>query len=531
MNFGTALVLLAIALVGISMRLSPGRIWGVPSSDSGYHLLLRDVLKKTKLSMPESISRLPLDDVQVYPWLYHQMIALIPDATLNRWPGLPSAIIDTIYFALVVMVGVFFLGSSVNESWSAAMLAGAIFLFSSGVMAAGIGPRTYEITPRPLGELLVAAALVSLGVAYAYSNDWAVLAAAFSLALAALSSKFAVQVAVIACVGLSVVLMWPQPVLALAGGAVLAIVLSGGRYIAIAYGQYCHLIIYYQRITSTHPALRYRNDWARMHKLLKTIIAAPTHENLQQFARVLLANTIIQGLYRNSVLLTAIAGVLLFETENIHKSFESFLVAWVAVMFFAFVATSFKLLAHFGEAERYLEYAALPASILASLIIFENHLFGTFLLALCICVAVAHIIHSFAQFHILHQRDANDMTQVEALFWLSSLEADARIVPVPSQTVAFHFAYRSDITFLTCMDFIKWRARWDELYYRYPLPNPDLAMWKRDHSATHALIDMTRVRDDSEYLNKLGLSQFPIVAQNERYLLLSLVRDNHIHQT
>jgi hypothetical protein len=188
----TALTLLVIVLT----RLVPGMVWRWPARDSAYHMLLRRELRRNRLRMPPRISPMLLEDRQTYPWFYHQLLALLPESWLTRMPSLPSTIVDGALAMLVMLVAARLAplaAPAVDPIWCATA-AGLLFATAPALLLPGIGPRAHDVTPRPLGELLVAVALFGTGF-WLDGGGWlALVVATLGASLALLTSKFAAQV-------------------------------------------------------------------------------------------------------------------------------------------------------------------------------------------------------------------------------------------------------------------------------------------------------------------------------------------------
>ncbi|HPA06113.1 MAG TPA: hypothetical protein PLB67_16910, partial [Candidatus Hydrogenedentes bacterium] len=83
----------AIAAI-LLVRLLPAWLWPTFTSDAGFHLLMRREIRRNRFRVPRKLEPCLFDERVSYPWLYHQLIAFLPESWLRRVPALPSAIID-----------------------------------------------------------------------------------------------------------------------------------------------------------------------------------------------------------------------------------------------------------------------------------------------------------------------------------------------------------------------------------------------------------------------------------------------------
>ena len=94
----------AIAAI-LLVRLLPAWLWPTFTSDAGFHLLMRREIRRNRFRVPRKLEPCLFDERVSYPWLYHQLIAFLPESWLRRVPALPSAIIDGCHAALAYWGG------------------------------------------------------------------------------------------------------------------------------------------------------------------------------------------------------------------------------------------------------------------------------------------------------------------------------------------------------------------------------------------------------------------------------------------
>lgn len=500
---------------------------GVRSSDADYHLLLRKVIRANNGRMPPSVDALALDERQRYPWLYHAIIARVPDGILDKLPGLPSAIIDLLYALLVFAACASFVPLAGGEGWTAAVWAAFLFLFSSGVLMSGIGPRSYEITARPLGELGVATAWTCTIFAAVSSEMWWIAPAIVGGAAALLASLFAIQVLFLGTPALALLTFSILPLVVLLGSIAAALLLSRGRYWHVLSGHLDHLTIYKQKLTSTHPALRYRNSWVALLDIVRKLGNSKGQDRrkaLIDFGAALHTNSLFQLVFRNCVLLVVILciGVVAWQgglTE--FSEAQLWMLAWIGAMSVPFVITSFRNWAHMGEPERYLEYAGLPICVLGGHLILRSDWIATAIISVAILAALAHLAQAYFQMWFIRKGLSEEADRLEVEQHLNSFYNTHTILPVPI-TLAFSFGARTNCRYLASMDPYVWRRRWDEIFFRYPLPSQDIDKWVDRFDAKILLAERETLQRNPEYCKAAELSRRSIAFENKHYVIYEL---------
>lgn len=226
------LAFIIVAVVTAALRLGPGLLWPRHAMDGGYHMLLRREIRRHRMRMPPRVDAMALDERQTYPWWFHYLLALLPESWLRRAPPLPSTLIDTAHALLVAYVAAHLApvaAPSVDPA-AAALVAGLLFATAPALLVVGIGPRAYEITPRPFGELCYTLAMAAAGAFAAGGPQWTLLVAAIAAGIALMSSKFAAQVLLLCGPAAALIAHSWVPVLLIPIALAAALVLSGGRY-------------------------------------------------------------------------------------------------------------------------------------------------------------------------------------------------------------------------------------------------------------------------------------------------------------
>lgn len=519
--------ILIVVAVTFALRLIPAALWPGDSSDAGYHLLLRRAIRENGMKMPRKVAAMGLDEAQRYPWFYHTLIACLPERILLRCPALVSTITDSL-MAVLAMLLVMYVMPTADVRGNAPLFAGLLVATSTALLAAGVGPRSYEVTPRGMGEFFFSAALL-LGAMYSREEIlWVGAAAAVLLGLSFLSSKFTVQVAVFCLPVMSLLAKSWLPLALLAAGFIAAVVLSGGRWLDVLRAQLHHLDIYRRRIMHDHDSIQHRNDLAAIrHDLVTRWRAAKNlREALFSVLMTLEKFTLFIGMARNLVWVLVAVPLLtyLWRTEwfpgdgmkFIDHTFggphlDHWMDGWLLAPLVPFMLTSLRPFLFIGEAERYLEYAVLPAAYFFAGIC--SHSFGASGW-LVVAFTFLFLVYTWRRMKLRAGRSSGD--EGSLVKFLASLPDGRRILPV-SQGLGFRLAWQLRHVFLITIDGVVWRRDYDQLFWKYPWISTDLGWWVREKGAELLVVDRRQFAALSQVAAKYDLSPYPVAFQNESF--------------
>jgi hypothetical protein len=485
----TALTLLVIVLT----RLVPGMVWRWPARDSAYHMLLRRELRRNRLRMPPRISPMLLEDRQTYPWFYHQLLALLPESWLTRMPSLPSTIVDGALAMLVMLVAARLAplaAPAVDPIWCATA-AGLLFATAPALLLPGIGPRAHDVTPRPLGELLVAVALFGTGF-WLDGGGWlALVVATLGASLALLTSKFAAQVQLFFVPVMAIAMADAAPLLLLPLALLGAIALSGGRYLHVLVAQWRHLGLFRRRLQHDHVLLRDRNDWRALLGAGAAALRGGGRAACRETARLAEHNTWLQLLLRNVLLLGATGAVIfagLPTWSGGGAGAGRWLLAWLLAPLAPFVLTSLRAWRFLGEAERYPEYAVPAAAVVAALVLAQVPgdtrllLSGLYLASLALSLG----------YGVARRRFNSLRTPVGVhdglVRFLRTRPRGEVTLAIPWHT-AFAVAPVTEQRYLVGNDGGYWAREYDRMFVRYPWPVPDLDYWRERFGASLVVVE------------------------------------------
>ena len=492
MTLGAALVI--VAGVTAALRILPGLRWRYRGMDAGAHLLLRRQIRRHRMRLRIEGWPLVLDKRFTYPWAFHWLLAILPESWLRKVPPLPSAICDVFHAALVVWLASHLAPLVVPsvDADAVGLMAGLLFGTSPALLVAGFGPRAYEVTPRPFGELIYTAMMTGALVYLIEGSAWSLAVALLASGLLLLSSKFAAQV-----------LLFCTPVMALLGGdgrlllllpaaLLVALGLSAGGYWWILRTQWIHLRHYRRTLQYEHPVLARRNRGRALMRALGAALGAP-RDRARWISLIQLAegHTFLQFLLRNvllcGVVLLCVAG-LLPQGSGAGASWVAWLLAWTLAPLAPFLLSSMRDFRFLGEAERYPEYAITPASILAGASLF---LFPANSRALTLAAYVATLI--LAETYTIARMRWNARRQRtrsldELVAYLAELPATTVTVPLP-WLLAFQIAPEVSCAFVSAIDASVWCEDDNRVFASYPWLRPEVSEWPRKYGASLILVD------------------------------------------
>jgi hypothetical protein len=494
-------VLVIVSLVTASLRIIPGMIWPFRGMDAGAHLLLRRQIRRHRMRLRIDGWPLVLDRRFTYPWAFHWLLALLPESWLRRVPPLPSAVCDVLHAIIVVWLAshVAPFVAPAADAQAVGLVAGLLFGTSPALLVVGFGPRAYEVTPRPFGELLytvmMAGALFFLIEASALGLGVALVAGGLLL----LSSKFAAQVLVFCSPVMALLARDARLLLLLPAAFLVAMGLSGGGYWWILRTQWIHLRHYRRTLQYVHPVLARRNRVRDLMRAVGAVATAP-QDRVRWTYVVQLAesNTLLQFLLRN-VLWCGVVLLYLLALAR-HQATPAtpwgvWLLAWMLAPLVPFLTTSLRDFRFLGEAERYPEYGIVPAAVLgaagAMTLPSGSQRLVLMIYVVTILLAGAYTIARLRWNAARQQTRALD----ELVTYLGAQPATAVAVPLPWQ-LAFQLAPDVPCAFVAAMDASVWCRDYDRIFSRYPWLRSDTPGWRSDYNASLVVVDRAALRAD-----------------------------------
>ena len=463
---------------------------------------------------------LVLDQRHTYPWAYHWLLALMPESWLLAVPPLPSALCDAVHASLVALLGAY-VAPLVNANLEPAivgLVAGTLFGTAPALLVVGFGPRAYEVTPRPFGELVYTVMMTGALLYLVDGRAGGLLLAILAGGLLLLSSKFGAQV-LLFCTPLMAAYTQDLRVLVLVPAAlVTALALSAGGYWWVLRTQVQHLRHYRRKTQYEHPVLAHRNRTRDLLRSVWQLVAHPRdHETALTVARLAEGHTLLQFLVRNVlwcvVVVLLLAGVLPHWAGG-GSAWRLWLLAWGVAPVGPFVLASLRHYRFLGEAERYPEYGLAPIAVLAAAAALSVPAVLGHALALGYAITLVP-----AYMYTLLRLRWNSRSQAlgeldELVRFLRQWPADTVVMPVPWH-LAFQVMPGVDIRHLAGLDANTWCRDPDPVFARYPWIRPDIAEWRRAAGVTLVMADLQALQsgDAVDY----GLSRFSVLFHNSRY--------------
>lgn len=529
------IALSGVMLLTALLRLIPGTLWPRSGSDAGYHMLLRREIRRHRMRIPARLETLALDERQTYPWFYHWLLAFIPERTLDCLPGLPSAVIDALHSGLVVLLAAWLvpLARPDLDPVTSGLLAGLLFGTSPALLAVGIGPRSYEITPRPLGELLFSVLLCAAGIFAVTGTMWALVLAVTAGALILLSSKFAAQV-MIFCLPLIALITAKWSLLGVLPASLLgALLLSKGRYWWVLTAQLAHLSFYCRRTQYEHPGVRNRNDLrALWHKSIKA------HQSgfrewavLKDLMATLGNNTFFQFIIRNTLFIgvVVLAGFGVFHGwADSARVYKHWLWAWGLAPLAPFFLTSLEGWRFLGEAERYPEYGLAPVCVLAAVGVLGLSQ-GSAMVLLAVYLISLVPIWVYTLFRMIPRLPRKERAAAleQLVKYLRQVPAGTLILPIPVN-LGFELSPKSEVRFVITLDPFVLARDYEECYHKFPWPSGDLDKWQKKHGVQLVVTEPTLFNPHADWLSppEYQLDRLELLFENRSFKVFAFKGGN-----
>jgi len=322
--------------------------WLVPDAidrDAYAHMLYVRDIKANGHRIPDHPRQVETSGTYAYPFLLHWLLSFLPLRwlpTLDRYFSPLSDVAFGLLFLALLPLGV-------GDPWLV-LLGLAVFLVTPQFVRPDL-PNAIGLSSRKPGLLLTTASVLAFTRWLTEGSAMLLAVALLAGAAVFLSSKFSVQALLFVSLGLATV-----SVLALGyvvAAALLAVVLSGGSYVAVARSHVAHLSEY---------AL------IKQHKIFEPVRLNPVGivrevDDLDDLFRALYNNRLVRPLVNNpfaiAVGVTVVAQVWTGRDLDVPVVYW----VWIGACVGAFVLTSLPSMLFLGKAERYLEYAFLPAVV------------------------------------------------------------------------------------------------------------------------------------------------------------------------
>lgn len=316
-------------------------------SDSWFHLTVAETVRQNRGRYPDSIPRFLLSGPFDYPPLLHYLLALFSRTTRDRIEGWVGPVVDGIH--TLFLWGLIF--ALTQNPWSAATAA-LLFILSPLLLRGA--ERVLTLTPKPMGDLWVSLAMISLYFYWVdHSPFWLALLAVWT-ALLLLTQRFGTQALLFLVVAVSAVYLNALPLVGLAGGLGLALALSWGHYWTVLRGHIGHLDHWRTFMVDHYHGVRHESFWRDFGRLGRELRRNPRRAFIIAYR-----NPVLNYFVYNPWILVAFYVLLSPGTVPDHPFFR-FAGVWMLATVGLVVLISMKSLKFLGKPELYGEYGIFP---------------------------------------------------------------------------------------------------------------------------------------------------------------------------
>ena len=494
---------LAVLLVTFLSRWWPRLICpDACGDDTYYHFFRAESIRQHQFKLPKRHPRFVLHGHYKYPPGYHYLLALFSNKWREHFEPFSSAISDTLLIAIFIWAAVQQLQPLGWINLDLFLLSTSFSLSPALTAGMGTGPRAYQGTPRTVGELLASAMWISYWQ-YWHSGSWLwMMIALFSAALLLNTSKFGGQVLLFSALVMAFILDSATLLIFPFFCAIGAVILSKGNYYNILLNQVRHLRLYATKIVNTHPMLIARQRW-KLPKTPRDIYQFLMYENPY-------------GALITKFLVLLIAVFIIFWNHTISTPEGQFLSAWLISAFVIFLVVSTPKFLFIGAAERYLEYALIPAFLLLGTIFSDSQYLSFALWGL----VILHTLSYFFQAAIFIKRFHTPSATKERLELFDKLneQADGIVLSLMG-TAPWEIVYRTKHMICFSESLSMTQTEYDEFFKVYPIPNVNLQYYVEKYGVNLIPASKRVLEEGSQDDDAYCLDGFRLLYENSRFSL------------
>lgn len=407
----TLLIIISAALIFLSRIIPRLANPNALTSDSFFHVQLMHAVKAERTICPKSLKQYILPHRNLYPPLYHALMAIAPLKLASTFERFSGGIFETLNYLVTVVFSLIYLSELEHIEFREeyVILIGAFFLVSPFVYSSISGPRSFNGSPRLLGQLFFSIFLWS-ALIYTVNQFWVYpLLSALSICFIVLSSRFAMQnliLSVPCLIYLDFIYIF---------FVVTGIILSGllTKFISfkIIRSNVAHSYRYFLaqkdilwgRYVSEYSWLKQAGGILLLQRDIVKFIKHLTYSK-SAFSWILI---------RFSYYLLIAIGLIQTGSVSLIEQFPSL---FTILIFggFLFLVMRLKYLLFLGESERYLEYYFGFAVAFCSILIVEFELYNTFLIWVIISLVISSVFYREA-FEVLktYTKHNNEICQFQ----------------------------------------------------------------------------------------------------------------------
>jgi hypothetical protein len=358
------------------------------SSDTYFHLSMARVIRDNHHHIPETIPRIILPHRYTYPYLYHWFLSFFAERNRLHFERISSAAIDTlhVFFAYFFSKKILHVAGLPEQAENVALWTALLVAVSPAFLAVGKGPRAYNGSPRPLGQLFFLLYMCSL-ILFSLSQikAWLLLSICSAM-LISITSKFANQVAIFFGVFLCLFGNY-VPLAAFVAGLILAGMITKGKAFRVIGTQVSFSMYYFKKLQKKYLQPQAKNLTLYLKsvndnlKLLSTYlkrmlkhrrVTMPPADSLYWFFTESYWLHIIFSLFPQLIIIVVIS-VGWRETLTLNpiaSSLGKVLGLWIMASFILLLITSLRTFLFLGEAVRYVENTVMPQMLAVGLYVF-----------------------------------------------------------------------------------------------------------------------------------------------------------------
>lgn len=423
-----------------------------------------------------------------YPYLYHWLLSFLPEERLLLFSKISGLIIDLIYCSLIYFASIWFFPSANSFL--------PILVFVSIPQLVFLDNRAHSLSPRPLGELFLSISLISYSLFYFNNNMIFIFIAIISGGFILLTSKGAAQGFVLFNLFITIYILDFYPLVIIIISFIVAFSISNGKYLYLLISHIKHLHFFL------------KSDSKNVVNITKSLIPKIPNINemiidknkLLSFLQDLANNQILLVTYQNPYFLISLFYISSFEKIPI--------LAWFYAGVFFYIITSFYPFKVFGGPDRYIEYIALPISLIISQSLLVSQI--SILLVIVIVIITLNFLYL-----LLGREKAwdNYLFKEQLIDRLKSIPI-SNILVIPHKPLGIEIGYRTNHKVLT------WSSiHIDDVEYtyekmKYLFPNrwgqlrEDISELVEKYNITYTIITEKMVEkyklENSETLMKVG---------------------------
>lgn len=424
------LLFLIILFTAGWIRYWPRRIVPNPTStDTVYHLYLIKLIRENNHRVPRYLERLTIKGRLSKPYLFYWMFSYLNPKHIPGMERSLSAFCDMVNISIVYGLGLYISADVFGTPWSPVSLYATVLLaVSPGLLRQGIGPRTFQGTPRIFSQTLY---LIHIALFYFASHTaspglW--ILASLTGGMVIMSGKFAIQV--ISFFGIFIAAFFSTGYLAVFLGAWLFVCVGTlGRIYTIMKDHCFHLSFYAKK-------MQQKRLWGNpyFHKSFSEFISL-WKSTFSSFSKGngphILINSFLNETFFPFLLLFFFTPVLIALVLPLTAAPAASLVLPFVLTLAAFVTGSlikFKYLLFLGEAERYLEYGMPFATLVCAVIIIYYNL--GWLLTGLLMYSVMVLPFQYNIFFQKFGKWSHDYDDIKKLFALLDLRPKGNVLSI-----------------------------------------------------------------------------------------------------